>query len=102
MVLGTSDILGSNRDLPAGDQVSRAEHCDCHDLLGDICDWPDLPCNVVPLHVRDILPLGGWVCLMTTLFAHFFLPETKKLPMEQVWRRHIMTSGGVSIYNGET
>jgi MFS transporter, SP family, sugar:H+ symporter len=33
---------------------------------------------------------GGWVCLMT-LFVYFFLPETKKLPMEQmeqVWRRH--------------
>ncbi|KAL6905326.1 hypothetical protein ACP4OV_002927 [Aristida adscensionis] len=33
---------------------------------------------------------GGWICLMT-LFVYLFLPETKKLPveqMEQVWRRH--------------
>ncbi|CAN6311891.1 unnamed protein product [Urochloa humidicola] len=33
---------------------------------------------------------GGWICLMT-LFVYLFLPETKKLPMEQmeqIWRRH--------------
>lgn len=33
---------------------------------------------------------GGWICLMT-LFVYLFLPETKKLPMEQmeqVWSRH--------------
>ncbi|GJM91459.1 hypothetical protein PR202_ga07832 [Eleusine coracana subsp. coracana] len=33
---------------------------------------------------------GGWICLMT-LFVYLFLPESKKLPMEQmeqVWRRH--------------
>jgi len=33
---------------------------------------------------------GGWICLMT-LFVYLFLPETKKLPMEQmeqVWKRH--------------
>ncbi|RCV43792.1 hypothetical protein SETIT_9G322100v2 [Setaria italica] len=33
---------------------------------------------------------GAWICLMT-LFVYMFLPETKRLPMEQVkhvWRRH--------------
>lgn len=33
---------------------------------------------------------GAWICLMT-LFVYLFLPETKRLPMEQVknvWRRH--------------
>ncbi|ONM63126.1 hexose carrier protein HEX6 [Zea mays] len=33
---------------------------------------------------------GGWICLMT-LFVYLFLPETKKLPMEQmeqVWKTH--------------
>uniref|UniRef100_A0A0E0R2H3 Major facilitator superfamily (MFS) profile domain-containing protein n=1 Tax=Oryza rufipogon TaxID=4529 RepID=A0A0E0R2H3_ORYRU len=33
---------------------------------------------------------AGWICLMT-VFVYFFLPETKKLPMEQmeqVWRKH--------------
>ncbi|KAL5224512.1 hypothetical protein ABZP36_011151 [Zizania latifolia] len=33
---------------------------------------------------------AGWICLMT-MFASFSLPETKKLPMEQmeqVWRKH--------------
>lgn len=28
-----------------------------------------------------------WICVMT-LVVYLFLPETKKLPMEQVWRRH--------------
>ncbi|GJN09406.1 hypothetical protein PR202_ga27409 [Eleusine coracana subsp. coracana] len=91
MVLGTSDILGPNRDLPTGDQVGRAEYRDCRDLLDDICDWPDLPRNVVPYQVWNILSLWRMgVCVMT-LFVYFFLPETKKLPMEQmeqVWRRH--------------
>ncbi|KAL5200864.1 hypothetical protein ABZP36_035218 [Zizania latifolia] len=33
---------------------------------------------------------AGWICLMT-VFVYFFLPETKKLPMEQmeqIWRKH--------------
>jgi MFS transporter, SP family, sugar:H+ symporter len=36
------------------------------------------------------ITFGGWICLMT-LFVYLFLPETKKLPMEQmeqIWRRH--------------
>ncbi|KAK8447069.1 hypothetical protein SEVIR_9G582500v4 [Setaria viridis] len=57
MVMGTSDLLGPNRDLPTGDQVSRAEYCHCCNLLGDICDWPDLPRNVMSSQVWDILSL---------------------------------------------
>ncbi|OAY71587.1 Hexose carrier protein HEX6 [Ananas comosus] len=39
--------------------------------------------------VRTFLLFGGWVCVMT-VFVYFLLPETKKIPMEQmeqVWRR---------------
>lgn len=42
------------------------------------------------LKYGTFLLFGGWVCVMT-VFVYFLLPETKKIPMEQmeqVWRRH--------------
>ncbi|KAK3157137.1 hypothetical protein QOZ80_2AG0116660 [Eleusine coracana subsp. coracana] len=45
---------------------------------------------LVPAESAVFFVFGGWICLMT-LFVYLFLPESKKLPMEQmeqVWRRH--------------
>jgi MFS family permease len=43
-------------------------------------------CRIKP---ATFFVFGAWICL--TLFVYMFLPETKRLPMEQVkhvWRRH--------------